>query len=301
MAEAVPLELLISGSLYGNASPKIAITFDDLPAHGSLPVGTTRVEITSKILTALHDAGVPPTYGFSNGQPLGLERQPSDVEVLQAWRAAGRPLGNHTWSHMDLNTHSISDFEADAERIEPLLTQSMKDEDWHWFRYPFLSEGDTPEKKAAVRAFLREHGYRVAAVTMSFSDYLWNEPYARCRAKNDNKGIAALEDTYLSAADESISYYRGLSHTLYGRDIPYVLLMHVGALDAEVLPRLLKLYRSRGFTFVSLAEAERDEFYKGSIDLTLPATEGLDGEMIHRGWTLPARASLEPLLDAVCR
>lgn len=300
MAEAVPLDLFDSSQVTSDSALKLALTFDDLPAHGPLPKGTTRLEIAAKVLAALREAGVPPTYGFANGQPI--EKLPADLSVLEAWRAAGQPLGNHTWSHMDLNHHSLEDFEADVNRIEPLLSQQMKDEDWRWFRFPFLSEGDTPAKTARIRTYLAQHGYRIAEVTMSFDDYEWNEPYARCAAKNDSKAIAALEATYLSAAEDSITYFRGLSHELYGRDIPYVLLLHVGALDAEMLPRLLKLYRSQGFSFVSLVEAEGDEFYRGSVNPALDRSpDTLEQVMTERNLLLPARASFAPLLDAVCR
>jgi hypothetical protein len=46
--------------------------------------------------------------------------------------------------------------------------------------------------------------------------------------------------------------------------------MHVGVFDAEVLPRLLQLYRTKGFEFVTLPEAERDDFYKTATSLNLP-------------------------------
>lgn len=95
----------------------------------------------------------------------------------------------------------------------------MKNEDWQWFRYPFLAEGDTPAKRTGVRDFLREHGYTIAAVTMSFGDYLWNEPYARCTTKVDTAAIEMLENSYLSAARESVDFYRSISHALYQRDI----------------------------------------------------------------------------------
>jgi hypothetical protein len=48
---------------------------------------------------------------------------------------------------------------------------------------------------------------------------------------------------------------------LYGREIPYVLLLHIGAFDAKMLPKLLQLFRDRGFTFITLEEAERDPVY----------------------------------------
>ena len=46
--------------------------------------------------------------------------------------------------------------------------------------------------------------------------------------------------------------------------------MHVGAFDARMLPRLLKLYRDKGFSFVPLQDAENDPFYATSIDPSLP-------------------------------
>jgi peptidoglycan/xylan/chitin deacetylase (PgdA/CDA1 family) len=237
---------------------------------------------------------------FVNG--LRIEQQPADAGVLQAWRRAGFPLGNHGWSHMDLNQHALEAFEADVSQNEPLLSTWMKDEDWHWFRFPFLSEGDAPVKSAIVRIFLAQHGYKIAGVTMSFGDYEWNEPYARCKTKGDDKAITSLENSYLAAADESITYYRQLSRTLYGRDIPYVLLMHVGAFDAEMLPRLLRLYSSRGFKFVTLAEAESNEFYRQDIDLRLPpGFDTLEGAMAERHLPLPPHATHAQQLEGLCR
>jgi lysophospholipase L1-like esterase len=296
MAEGVPLSLFVPSA---EPAPKIAITFDDLPAHGPLPPGETRMEVISKIVAALRDANLPATYGFVNG--ARIEEQPADAAVLQIWHSAGNPLANHSWSHMNLNQHSLEEFEQDVVRDEPVLASLMKHEDWRWFRYPFLAEGDTPEKKPAFRDFLREHGYRIAAVTMSFGDYLWNEPYARCKAKGDTSAIETLEKSYLSAASESVDYDRSISYTLYRRDIPYVLLMHVGAFDAEMLPRLLQLYRGKGFEFITLPEAERDDFYRGATDLVLPAgAETLERAMSARHLPLPPRTDFAAQLDSLC-
>ncbi|MGH9530126.1 MAG: polysaccharide deacetylase family protein, partial [Terriglobales bacterium] len=299
MAGAVPLSLFAFSSPGKTSAPEIAFTFDDLPAHGPLPPGETRIEVATKILSALRDAHLPPTYGFVNG--IRIQEQPTDAAVLQAWRTAGNPLGNHSWSHMNLNQHTVQEFEADVTRNEPLIKKLMKNEDWRWFRFPYLAEGDTPEKRAAIRTFFAKHDYKIADVTMSFGDYLWNEPYARCSAKGDSKAIAFLESSYLTAADQSISYYLELSQTLYGRDIPYVLLMHIGALDAEMLPKLLDLYRSRGFKFVTLPQAESDEFYREDTDLHQPpGPDMLEGIAVERHLPLPPRPT-PAQLDALCR
>ena len=284
----------------GSASAQqIAFTWDDLPAHSALPPGETRVEIGHTLIAAMKDAHLPPVYGFVNG--AAIVREPASAAMLKDWRDAGFQLGNHTWSHMNLNTNTSVAWEEDLLKNEPVLKQYASGGDWHWLRYPFLAEGST-EKRAEARKFLADHGYKVATVTMSFGDYMWNEPYARCVAKNDTTAIAQLESSYLEAASADADFRRAMAKALFDHDIPYVLLMHVGAFDARMLPRLLKLYRDKGFTFITLEQAEQDPFYRSSIDSSLPPVPDLlESAMQARGLALPTppKVSFDP--NSVCR
>jgi peptidoglycan-N-acetylglucosamine deacetylase len=105
---------------------------------------------------------------------------------------------------------------------------------------------------------------------MDFEDYLWNAPYARCLANHDEKSIQFLQSSFLSYAGQSLNFYRLRSYQVYGREIPYILLMHVGAFEAVMLPDLLKLYRQAGFHFVSLPQAESDAAYSEDPDIGEP-------------------------------
>src|SRR5262245_46297605 len=71
------------------AEKRIALTFDDLPAHGPLPPGVTRTDIVRQIVRALRDRQSPPVYGFINAKLL--EGAPRDAEVLRIWRDGGFP------------------------------------------------------------------------------------------------------------------------------------------------------------------------------------------------------------------
>jgi len=141
--------------------------------------------------------------------------------------------------------------------------------DWHWLRYPYLHEGDTVEKRRAVRAYLKAHGYRIAQVTLDWEDYLWNTAYARCVAKGDTKSMEWLRSSYLSTASEFLDLGRAQAKLIYGHEINYVLLMHLGAYSSTILPDALDLLKKKGFKLVTLEEAESDPAYDGDPDVGL--------------------------------
>src|SRR5277367_2938368 len=291
---------LLAFSAQQAVGQEMAITFDDLPAHGSMPAGMTRLEIAQSILATLKRERMPPTYGFVNGKRV--EEHASTLEVLAAWRAAGQPLANHTWALRDIKDESLVEFEADVAKNELRLVQLMGPEDWHWFRYPYLREGDTVDKRRAARAWLFAHDYKIAEVSMDFEDYLWNAPYARCVAKHDAASIANLHDSYLAVADRYYGVFRELSQLVYGRDVKYVLLMHVGAFDAQMLPELLKLYRAKGVKFISLPDAMSDPAYRDDPDIGEPGG-GTSLELMMQMKKIPFQANSKPYkeLEAMCR
>ncbi len=277
---------------------EVALTIDDLPVHGPIPTGDTPQSVASGVIAALANARVP-AYGFVNAH--WTAEQPETLAVLRAWRAAGLSLANHGWGHRWLKEMSPAEFEQELVKNEPILRQLGGGTDWRWFRYPFLDEGESEQKRAAARAVLARHGYHIAAVTMDFADWQWTPPYARCRATGDAHAIAELEQTYLQAAREGIAYSRELSHRLYGRDIPYVVLLHDSAFEAQMLPQLIDLYRASGFRFVDLSKAEQDRVYKDQVDPSLPAEpKGLEDKVVARGMRLPARTDFAGRLAAMC-
>jgi peptidoglycan-N-acetylglucosamine deacetylase len=245
---------------------KLAITFDDLPANGELPPGVTKTETAKNVLEILKTWHVPPTYGFINA--IRLEGNDDGAEALKVW-AAAEPVGNHTYSHMDLEKNSAEVFERDLAEDEPVLELLDAKGNWRWLRYPYLHEGDTVEKRQAVRAYLKAHGYRIAQVTLDWEDYLWNFAYARCAAKNDTKSIDWLRSSYMSTASEFLDLGREQAKLIYGHEINYVLLMHLGAFSSTILPEALDLLEKKGFKLVTLEEAESDPAYDEDLNAGL--------------------------------
>lgn len=270
----------------------VAVTVDDIPVHGMLPPGVTRLEVAEAHLRAFKAFGVGEVWGFVNARGAEAEGD----AVLAAWRRAGQPLGNHSFSHMNLGrAASLQVWTTDVIAGETLVEKHMRGANWRWFRYPNLSVGDGERRDAAL-AFLRERGYRVADVSLAFSDWDYTDAYARCKAAGNEAAVAAMTAHYLRGVDAGLSRARAESEALYGREIPFVLLTHMGAFSAATLPELLRRLQTAGARFVTLEQAQRDPAYERFGGGSLIAREARA-----RNASLPAHAAAEALdLKTLC-
>lgn len=264
--DPIPLDL--------DPHPVVALTFDDLPAAGALPAGQTRAEIAARLASELNANHMAGTYGFVNASKL--EGNPDAEKALHIWVDAGMNIGGHTWSHPGLTSVQafkplpLDEYIANVARNEPALADYAQLRDWHWFRYPFLQEGDPVGERRAVRKYLFAHGYRIAEVSLDFEDYAWDDAYVRCSAKADSASIDWLKQSYLETAREYIQLGREEQVIAFGHEMPNVMLLHATAFTTLMLPDLLELLRSEGFNFEGLAQVENDPAYTLDPDAGLP-------------------------------
>jgi cellulose synthase (UDP-forming) len=238
---------------------EVAVTFDDLPAHGPLPPGSTREGLVEDAIATLKRHRIVGAVGFVNGGEL--QARPEHAAILTRWMAAGYTLGNHTLSHSDLHRMEIGRYLADVDENERTLSRFGEADAPKRFRYPYLHEGDTPDKRRAVRTALRARGYEITQVTVDFFDWAWNEAYTRCVRANDAAGVEGLKQSFIRRALEALDWSERSARTLIGRPIKHVLLLHVGAFDVLMLDDLLATYERHGVRFVSVAAAMTDSIY----------------------------------------
>ncbi len=249
----------------------VAVTFDDLPATPAGMVANdvaSLTDVTRRLLNAIRRYGVP-AVGFVNEGKLSLEEaRPGDVEgrtaVLRMWLDAGLELGNHTYSHRDLNTMPLEQFEADVLRGEAVTRGLMKAKGrtLRYFRHPFLHVGSELRTRRAFEAFLDRHGYTVAPVTVDNDDFVYAAAYAEALRRGDAASAARIADDYLRYMDEVFSFFEDVSRRVVGREIRQVLLLHANALNADRFGAVAEALTRRGYRFVSLAEALEDPAYR---------------------------------------
>ena len=247
---------------------KIAITFDDLPAV-SVPAGETcdlaaLKANTAKLLATLTARAVP-TVGFVNEgricKSLGPEALPA---LLNMWLDAGAELGNHTFSHVDIDATTVEAYEADIIRGETVTGKllSERGRSLRYFRYPFLNTGRTQDTKTTIDAFLRTRGYTDAPVTIGSNEWMFAAIYADAKERGDLATMKLVTDTYVPYMAKALGYFEHASSRLFGHEISQVILLHANALNADSLDQLLAMIQSRGYGFVTLAEALQDPAYR---------------------------------------
>jgi peptidoglycan/xylan/chitin deacetylase (PgdA/CDA1 family) len=286
-----------------SATIEVAVTVDDLPLHGPLLPGQTRVDLARAMLAVLAKHHLPPVVGFVNG--VRVEAFPDTRQVLELWRAAGQPLGNHGWSHRNLDETPLDAYLADLTANEPLLEQLEPDPAArHLYRFPFLHEGADPAKRRAVRAFLNQHGYRTAEVSLDGDGWAFSEPRVRCTAKQDQAALRRLHEQFVEVHVDELRRMRALGRQLVQRELRHVLLLHLGVAEVDALDDLLSAYEREGVTWVTLPRALDDPFYAidpdqgfrggAAFPYLVAKARGVEARPIYlRG--------LEEQLDQVCR
>jgi peptidoglycan/xylan/chitin deacetylase (PgdA/CDA1 family) len=238
----------------------LAVTVDDLPATPAKDLAEMR-RITKGVLGALkkHHA---PAVGFVNESGLAPEAERKErVALLRQWLDAGHDLGNHTYSHADLQTTPLAAFEREVMRgeEETRRLQAERGRGVRFFRYPYNHTGPTVEVRRAFEAFLVAHGYSIAPFSIEGFDYGFDLLRRQALEKNDREAAGRLQAAYVAHALAVTEYMEGLARRTFGREIPQVLLVHASALEAEALDPVLAALAARGYRFVPLDLALDDE------------------------------------------
>ena len=249
----------------------VAVTFDDLPATPAGVVADDPASLdkmTRTLLGAVRKYNVP-AVGFVNEGKLFLEGAgPADAErrtrVLRLWLEAGLELGNHSYSHRDLNATPLDQFEADVIRGEAITRKLLEatGRKLQFFRHPFLHVGRDLGQRRAFEAFLAARGYTVAPVTVDNDDFVYAAAYARARRRGDAVAAARIGDDYLRYMDDVFTFFEDVSRRAVGREIRQILLLHANALNADRFGALAESLLRRGYRFISLAQAMEDDAYR---------------------------------------
>lgn len=264
---------------------EVAITFDDLPG---VEMPSDKCDLldfqqrNKKLISVLAKNHIP-AIGFVVENRLCEEKRSGLPALLSLWLDAGLKLGNHSFSHFDLNTTPLDVYESDIIRGERttkelLRTRGMQLE---YFRHPYLHTGKDLGTKKALENFLTEHHYRIAPVTIDNQEWMFADVYANAVARRDIAMQRRVGEAYLSYMGDVFEFFEKLSRNVVGYEVKQILLLHDNALNSDYLDRLIGMMRARSYSFITLDEALTDPAY--DLPDTYVGTEGVS--WLHR-WTI---------------
>lgn len=250
------LFLLTLHFTFAGAQPKISFTFDD--GSTSDRAGYSLEEWNTMILDKLDAAEVKAIFFV-----LGKGKTDSKGKyLLKSWDERGHKIANHTLNHPNFNSEAIS---LENFRDELIATDSLIDSYSNYlrmFRFPYLKEGNTPEKVDGFREFLRKQQYRNGYVTIDASDLYIDSRLRKRLRENPDASLEGFMEYYLDHLYDRAMYYEQLSYQLTGRHIKHTLLLHHNLLAALFLDKVVERFQEKGWEVISAHETYTDPVFR---------------------------------------
>lgn len=260
----VPLFLLFFA--FNVLASEVSVTIDDF--NFSNQIGMDASKRNSEIIRILREHKIV-AAGFVTTKYLD---DAVAVEGVRNWSAAGHIVGNHTQEHWNYVEKTFSEFSADILSAEKKLKQFPAFQ--KIFRFPYLKEGESKDKRDSMRVFLERNNYLNGHVTIDASDWYINMRLIE-KIKNGSKvDFNKYRDFYLKHLWSRSEYYSNLAKKTLGHDIKHTLLLHHNLTTALFLDDLIKLYKKKGWKIIDASEAFKDPAYQ-LTSKNVPAGESL--------------------------
>lgn len=261
---------------------EVAVTFDDLPgAPRNQPV----FEINRKLVESLTRHRIP-AVGFVNERKLYVRGETdARIALLRMWLDAGLELGNHTFSHIQIDSASLAEYKEDVIRGETVTSMLLREKGirLRYFRHTQLRTGPTPEYERELNRFLASRGYTVAPVTIDNQEWVYAAAYAVARERGDQENVERIAREYLKYMEECFAFFERLSTDFLGYEVKQTLLLHANELNADHFDGLVEMMKRRGYRFITLQEALTDRAYRLPVASSRRGDSWLHRWMVAKG------------------
>ena len=190
---------------------------------------------------------------FSNSVKLNAEGK----QRLKTYSQAGHIIANHTHSHPDFNEISLEEYTQNFLLADAKLKQfkSFK----KLFRFPYLRNGDTNEKRDGMKAVLKKHDYTHAYITLNNYDWYIENLFQSSIKEGVSVDLDLMRNFYVQVMMESIEFYDEMAIKYLGHSPKHILLLHEMDISALFLGDLVDELRNKGWTIIPPEQAYDDE------------------------------------------
>ena len=245
---------------------KLAIGFVSIPPVDRTENPPKDSDATARLMIEKLKSHKIPAIGFVQGGMIsdGEKLFPVRAEIVRLWRDAGFEIGIGGFKHTWFYDNSYEDYVANVEKNETVVKKILAEKNLplRYFSYPFLNTGKTAEDRTRFETWLAARGITPVKYTIDNNEWMYSYAYDMARNDNDINTMKEIRMAFLQYMSEMFDHYEAYSQEMFGRDIAQTMVLTPSRLVADTADDLFGMIEKRGYTYVSMEEAQADEAYK---------------------------------------
>lgn len=254
--------LALGPNAYADTSKRIALTYDDAPRDDTAMSGDDRARMLVK---GLADSGVEQATFFIT---TGRINSPERLARIQSYASAGHVIANHSHTHPWLRDVSVDTYIEEIDQAETIL--QVFENRRPWFRFPYLNEAPTIEKRDAVRQALAERDLFSGYVTVDTYDWHLDSLYQNALKQGQTVCLPELGALYAEMLVDAANFFDQAARDYLDHVPAQVILLHENDIAAMFVGDLVRALEEDGWEIIS-----SDEAYQDPIADMLPDTRFL--------------------------
>lgn len=292
-------DVLVVNAQKSTKDKKIAIGFVSLPPIDRSNDAPKDADATARLVIAALGKHKVPAVGFVNGTNIsdGEKFYLVRANIVRLWRDAGLEVGIGNFKHIKFFDTPYDEYVAGVEKNETVVRKLLAEKNLplKYFSYPFLNTGKSTEEKVRFEAWLKTRTLRSIPYTIDNQEWVYSYAYDTARMDNDVNTMAEVRVEFIKYMEQMFDHYEAYSQDMFGRQIAQTMVLKPSRLVADSSDDLFGMIQRRGYKFVSMDEALKDEAYNTQENFV-----GSAGISWFERWTMKQGKPLrdEPRVDA---
>jgi hypothetical protein len=260
-----------SQTVFVNAGPKtterkIAVGFVSIPPLDRTANAPKDADATIRLLIEKLKAHRVPAIGFLQGGMIsdGEKLFPVRAEMVRLWRDADFEVGIGNFKHVWFSGTPYDEFVAGVEKNEAIARKILSEKNLapRYFSYPFLNTGKNAAERGRFEAWLAARGLTPVKYTIDNQEWMYSYAYDLARNDNDVGAMVRVRVEFINYMSKMFDHYEAYSQNMFGRDIAQTMVLTPSRLITDSADDLFGMIEKRGYRYVSMEEALRDEAYR---------------------------------------
>lgn len=248
------------------AGKKIAVGFVSIPPVDRTTNPPKDSDATMRLLIEKLKSHKVPAIGFLNGATIsdGEKFYPVRANIARLWRDAGFEIGIGNFKHVWFYNTPFDDYVAGVEKNEGVARKILAEKNLQlrYFSYPYLNTGKNAEERNRFEAWLNSRGLSAVKYTIDNQEWMYSYAYDMARNDNDVNTMNEIRADFIRYMSKMFDHFEAYSTEMFGRDIAQTMVLTPSRLVTDSADELFGMIERRGYKFVSMEEAQKDEAYR---------------------------------------